>query len=219
MILFIQTNPMIIIKSPAPKRKLPRPVSNSGSMYSGLSAYMTSAEARRQDPEHVGADATFSGERLDVTAQALALRHRLGDRHQQLGEVAADLALDADGHDGPGEVGAVHALGDGVERLLERTAETGLGDDPAQLAAHRLGDLLRHGLDALHHRVAGPQRARQQLERVGQLRLELLLALAGQEVQHRRRQQQRTPKASTTTKMMTLRQAEQQSDSTTAPAA
>ena len=74
------------------------------------------------------------------------------------------------------EVGAVHALGDAVERLLERAAEAGLGDDPAQLAAHRLGDLLRHGLDALHERVAGPQRAGQQLQRVGQLRLELLLA-------------------------------------------
>ena len=30
---------------------------------------------------------------------------------QQLGEVAADLTLDADGHDGPGEVRAVHAVG------------------------------------------------------------------------------------------------------------
>ena len=58
---------------------------------------------------------------------------------------------------------------DAVERLLERATEAGLGDDPAQLVAHRVVDLLRHRLDALHERVAGAQRAREQLERVGQL--------------------------------------------------
>ena len=63
--------------------------------------------------------------------------------------------------------GAVHALGDAVERLLERPAEAGLGDHPAQLVAHRLVDLLGDGLDALHQRVAGPQGAGEQLSMSG----------------------------------------------------
>ena len=55
-----------------------------------------------------------------------------------------------------------------VEGLLERTAQAGLGDDPPQLEAHRLGHLLGDRLHALHERVAGPQGARQQREGVGQ---------------------------------------------------
>ena len=99
---------------------------------------MTTPSPAGRQPEHDGAHAAFSGERGDVAAEALALHHGVGDRHQQLGQVATDLALDADGHDGPGEVRAVHALGRGVERLLERAAEAGLGDDPTQLDAHRV---------------------------------------------------------------------------------
>src|SRR4051795_10297259 len=62
------------------------------------------AEAGRQAAEHDGAHAAFSGERGDVTAEALALDHGVGHGHQELGQVATDLALDADGHDRPGEV-------------------------------------------------------------------------------------------------------------------
>ena len=138
-------------------------------------------ETDGQGDEDVGAHPTLGGERGHVAAETLALDHGLGHGEQQLGEVAADLALDADGHDGPGEVRAGHALGDAVERLLERTAEAGLGDDPAQLEAHRLGDLLGDRLHALHERVAGPQRAGEQREGVGQQRHERLAATAGQE--------------------------------------
>ena len=130
-------------------------------------------------PEHDGADLALGGERVDVAAQPLALGHRLGDGDEELGQVAADLPLDADRHDGPGEVAGLHPGGDAVERLLEGTAEAGLGDDPAQLPAHRLGDLLRHRLHALHERVAGAQRAGQQLEGVGEQRLELLAPAVG----------------------------------------
>ena len=140
---------------------------------------MTSAEADGQEAEDDGADLALGGERRRRRgAAARAATIVSATVSEELGQVAADLPLDADGHDGPGEVGAVHALGDAVERLLERAAEAGLGDDPAQLLAHRLGDLLGHGLDALHERVAGPQRARQQLQRVGQLGLELLAPAA-----------------------------------------
>ena len=75
--------------------------------------------------------------------------------------------------------GLAMRIGSVVERRLERTAEAGLDHDPAELAAHRVFDLLRHGLDALHQRVAGAERAREQLERVGQLADERGLALPG----------------------------------------
>src|SRR4051794_11332760 len=54
-------------------------------------------QRRRHDREHVGAHAAFCRQRLDVTAQPLALGHRLRNGHQQFGQVAADLALDPDG--------------------------------------------------------------------------------------------------------------------------
>ena len=81
-------------------------------------------------------------------------------------------------------------VGDAVERLLERPAEAGLGDHPAQLLAHRLGDLLGHGLDALHERVAGPERAGRA---AGACRaagaMNCLAPPVGQEVHDRRREQ------------------------------
>src|SRR3954463_8190166 len=42
------------------------------------------AQRDRQDREDVGADAPLSRERLDVAAQTLAVRHRLGNGHEQL---------------------------------------------------------------------------------------------------------------------------------------
>ena len=102
------------------------------------------------------------------------MRHRLRDRVEELGEVSTDFALDADRHDGPREVAALHAPRRVVERFLDRTAETGLGERPLQLAADRFARLFGDGLEALHEREAGPHRTREQVERVGKLRLELL---------------------------------------------
>ena len=181
MILRIQRYPMPAEITAAPSMTLPAVVSRSLLVYSLFITNITSAEADGQGDEDVGAHAALGGEGGDVTAEAFALDHGLGHGEQQLGEVAADLTLDADGHDGPGEVRAGHALGDAVEGLLERAAEAGLGDDPAQLQAHRLGDLLGHRLHALHERVAGPQGAGQEREGVGQQRHELLAAAPGEE--------------------------------------
>src|SRR4051794_1192997 len=55
------------------------------------------ADADGQQPEDDGAHPAFGGEGLDLAAQALAGRHGLGHRLQQLGQVPADLPLDADG--------------------------------------------------------------------------------------------------------------------------
>src|SRR5689334_6487044 len=49
------------------------------------------AQTDRQEAEHDGAHATLGGERADVPPQPLASRHRLGDREEQLRQVATDL--------------------------------------------------------------------------------------------------------------------------------
>ena len=72
--------------------------------------------------------------------------------------------------------------------------------DPPELLAHRLGHLLRDRLHALHERVAGPERAGEELQHVGELRLELLLAPLGQEVEDGRREQRHQDRARSPTK-------------------
>src|SRR4051812_26578798 len=56
------------------------------------------AESYGEQAEDDRAHATFSREGGDVTAEPLALGHGVGHREEQLGEVATDLPLDADGH-------------------------------------------------------------------------------------------------------------------------
>jgi hypothetical protein len=72
---------------------------------------------------------------------------------------------------------AVHTVRGVAERVFDRPAEANLGEHPLQLLAHRVGGLLRDGLQALHQREPRAQRARQERERVGQLALEAALAL------------------------------------------
>src|SRR5581483_1782452 len=137
-------------------------------------------EPHRQQAHDDAGNAAFGGEGLDLAPQPAALHHRLGHRLEELGQVPADLPLDADGQHRPVEVAALHADGDVAEGVLQRPAEPGLGQHPAQLPGHRLRGLLDHGLQALQERVAGPQRSRQQVQRVGQLGLEGLQAPAAQ---------------------------------------
>ena len=75
------------------------------------------------------------------------------------------------------EVGALHPDGDVGQRVLQRPAQTGLGQHPPQLPGHGVGRLLGHGLQSLEERVASPQRPRQQVQRVRQLCLEGLESL------------------------------------------
>ena len=50
----------------------------------------------------------------EFTPEALALGHGVGHGDEELGEVPADLPLDADGHDGPREVVGLHPVGDAL---------------------------------------------------------------------------------------------------------
>ena len=107
-----------------------------------------------------------------MAAQVLALTQ--GGRHgeQQLGQVAADLALDPDRHHDPPEVAALHPLGDALQGVLDGHAEPALDHDPPELAGDRLGALADDRVDGLREGEAGREAAGHQLQGVGQARPE-----------------------------------------------
>src|SRR5436190_23049775 len=51
-------------------------------------------EGGREDAEDDGRHAALGGERLDLATQTFAVRHRLRDRVEELGEVSTDFPLD-----------------------------------------------------------------------------------------------------------------------------
>jgi hypothetical protein len=91
-----------------------------------------------------------------------------GHRLEQLGQVAADPALDVDGHHDPGEVLAVEALGHACQGGLEADAEARLDQHAAELRRDRLRALVDDGVDGLGEGQARRQGARHQLQGVGQ---------------------------------------------------
>src|SRR4051794_8093253 len=82
-------------------------------------------DPRRQPP--------LGGEDLHLAPQPFAFAERGRNRREDLGEVAADLSLDPDGHDDPLEVDAAHARADPLQRILDRHAEAGLDEGPVEL--------------------------------------------------------------------------------------
>ena len=143
----------------------------------GVDAVHDQSQAHGEQAENQGADAALGRQSPHLPPEPFAGDHGLGHRRQELCQIATHLTLDADGHHRPLEVGAPKPGGHVVERVLEHPAQTGLGQHPAQFATHGVVDLLGHGVHALHQRVAGPQRAGEELQHVRQLRHELALAL------------------------------------------
>src|SRR5579884_83305 len=137
----------------------------------------------RHDRDDDGADPAFGGERAHLPPQALALLHGAGHDVEQLGQVAADLALDGDGRHHPVEVLALDPLGQVVEGLDERASEAGLGHDLAHLLPRRLRQLARHGVEALQDREPRAQGGGEELQHVGELRGEGLGAAVGHRLQ------------------------------------
>ncbi len=98
-------------------------------------------------------------------------------------EVSAHLALNANGHDHPGEVDALHALGDAVERILKVNAQPRLDQRPIELRGDRRFALANDSVDGLGHRVASGEAASHELQSVregGHKRLAPLPCLVGQ---------------------------------------
>ena len=119
--------------------------------------------------------ATLRGARepADVAPEVLSLAERRGRGAQRLGQVAADLALDADRHRGPAHVVAVHALGHVLEGVRHVGTDPGLGQGPRELLGARLGGVARHGVERLEQAEAAGEAGGRQHEDVGEQGLEL----------------------------------------------
>src|SRR4051794_32812352 len=89
----------------------------------GLDQVQDAREHDRKEPEDPPGEASFRRQRPDLQAQPLPLGHRVGHRVEQLGQVATDLPLDADGHDRPHQVDARHALRRVLQSILDGTPE------------------------------------------------------------------------------------------------
>ncbi len=114
-------------------------------------------QGERQGAEHDGRDAAFCGQRLDLALEPVAGHHGVRNGLQHLGQVAADLTLDLDGHGGPLEVLGAGPHDDSVECLRHRPPQPGLDDCSAELTCSRVRGLRGHRLDGLEQGVAGPQ--------------------------------------------------------------
>ena len=88
-------------------------------------------EADRQEADDVARQPLLGGQGPDLALDPDPLADRVGDRVEDLGEVAADLVLDRDGGRHELEVVRPHAADHVLERLVERQAEVHLADDPA----------------------------------------------------------------------------------------
>ena len=109
-------------------------------------------EADRQEADDVAGQALLRRQGPDLALDADALADRVGDRVEDLGEVAADLVLDRDGGRHQLEVVGPHAADHVLERLLERQAEVDLADDAAELGRDRRARLADDELDGLQER-------------------------------------------------------------------
>ena len=121
-------------------------------------------------PSRIIADSRPSADSARTCRPSRApLAHRADGGLEDLGEVAADLPLNPDGHHQPRDVLAGVALPDPFERVLQVAAEPGLGERAAQLAGHRLAALAHQCVDGLRQREAGAQRTDHELQGVREL--------------------------------------------------
>ena len=137
------------------------------------------ADQERQAGHDDHGGACLGGEGADLEAQLLTGAQERAQVGQRLGEIAAGVALDRHGDDQEVELVGLHRLGDAPQRRLDRRAELHLLLDALEDAADRLLDVARDVADRLLHRQAGPQRAHDQVDRLGEQQVELAAALLG----------------------------------------
>ena len=167
-----QNEPTASMTTPMQRQHQARPVGELADVV-GVHDGQQRGQQQRQGHQHVGGEPALGAERLDLARDPVALADRGGDVVEDLGQVAADLAVDLDGLGHPLEVLAAHPLGRGPQRRVEVAAQAGLDDDPAELVARRRLGLPGDDVERLEDAVARAQRAGHELEVVAQLRREL----------------------------------------------
>ena len=132
----------------------------------------------RQEGHDVAGHPLLGGEGADLALDADPLADRVGDGVEDLGEVAAHLVLDRDGRDHQLQVLRADPADEVLQGLLERQAEVDLADHPGELRGDRRARLADDELDRLQERRAGPQRVRDEGDRVRELLVERVEPLA-----------------------------------------
>src|SRR4051812_23347866 len=130
------------------------------------------AQHRRQREQDVPGEASVRGVDPDLAQDLEALAHDVREVLQDLRQVAARLPLNQ--HRGGEEtyVEQRHAERQVVERVLHRQAEVLLVERLPELGADRLRHFVRHHLQPGGERVAGLERAGDEVEALGELLLE-----------------------------------------------
>ena len=126
-------------------------------------------EHRRQRQQHVAGEPAVRRVDPHLAENLEALADDVREVLENLGQVAARLALDQDrGREEP-DVEQRHADRQVVERVLQRQTEVLLVERLAELGSDRLRHLVGDHLQAGRERVAGLERARNQVERLREL--------------------------------------------------
>src|SRR5437660_3059953 len=140
-------------------------------------------EHERREQDWQGRDdrarrTSLRGKSLNLAFDSHPLADRIGDVVQDLGQVATDRAVDRIRRGHQVEVLARDALGDVAERLIRRATEVHLADGATEFIADGCDRVLGHGVDGLGEGIAGLERVGEKGQRVTQLAVELLEALA-----------------------------------------
>ena len=130
---------MSCIMSATATSTLPIGSANRMAMYSGLREYRIAEQDDGQQRQHVPAHPALGGVDPELPPDREAGPDHAGEVVEDLGQVAADLALDQDGGHQDPDVHQVDPVGHGEQGVLERQAEALLLEDPAELPGHRLG--------------------------------------------------------------------------------
>src|SRR5579875_389082 len=154
------------------QRHLPPQRVEQGADVGAVDQVHETADGERQDAEDPGAQPALRRQGPNLSSKPLALDHGVGDRVEDLRQVAAHLALYPDRHDRPLEIPAADTGRCRVHRVLDGRAEPGCHHRLSQLPPHGILHLVRHGVEALQEGETCPESSRQQLQHVGQLGFE-----------------------------------------------
>ena len=168
----IQKYPTICMTAAAPSSMWPMRSRKSSCMCSGLMNESAIDEEHRQREQHVAGQPAVRRVDAHLAEDLEALADDVGEVLEDLGQVAAGLALDQDrGREEP-HVEQRHADGEVRQRVLQRQAEVLLVERLPELGADRLRHLVGDHLQAGREGVARLQRARHQVQRLGERFLE-----------------------------------------------
>ena len=174
----IMNPPKMRMTTPAGRPAMAGGFRNIGAMKFGAMTNRIAGETDRQAGNDVAGQALLCGQGPDLALDPDALTDGVGDRVEDLGEVAADLVLDADGGGHQFEVVRADAADHVLEGLVEREAEVDLADDPSELDRHRGPRLAHDKFDGLEERRPCAQRVGDQRDRVRKLLVERVQSTA-----------------------------------------